>query len=125
MAIEDVLKETLETVAGLSGQVYPLNAPEDNPAPYLTYLQSSGEEYDALDDWTGLYKGSYELNVLHRSYKEMKQLAALVIAKLKTLQGTTISEILVQSVSIDENSPELYETQIKLYRKIINITIQY
>lgn len=125
MAIEAILCAQLESVAGLSGKVFPCSAKEGTKAPYLVYLQTGGSTYEALDGYMDLNQKSFELNVVHTSYKNMKSLAELVISKLKGMQGCTISGTLIQKLSIDENSPELYESEVNFFRKIINIKIIY
>jgi len=125
MVVEEVLVTQLNTITVLNKKVYPLNAPENTVAPYLVYLQSGGREYEGLNEYTGTMNSSYELNILHSTYKQMKEVSALVIQKLKTLQGNSFGGILIQRLSFDEDSPELYEAEVDLYRKIININITY
>lgn len=125
MAFEEILTAQLETVSGLSGKVEPINIPQGTSPPYAIYMQRGGAEFEELVGFTGCKRNDYEINILHTTYKAMKDLTALVIAKLKTMQGTTYSGTLVQAVFFDENSPEMWEDEVNLCRKIIFLTIIY
>lgn len=125
MALEEILTTQLSAVTGLSGKVHPINANPKESAPYLVYLKTGGEEYGILNGYTGTNQTRFELNLFHSSYSNVKALAASVTTKLKTLQGNTFSGTLIQALWFDENSPELYEEQLKMFRKILNITIIY
>jgi hypothetical protein len=123
--VEEILTAQLKTITGLTSTVWALTAPEKPTAPFLIYKQQSGEEFEILNGFTGCNRSTYELNIMNTTYRTTKTLAALVIAKLKTMQGATYSGTLIQAVFFDENSPEIWEEEIKLYRKIINVTIIY
>jgi Ribonuclease G/E len=57
----------------------------------------------------------------------MKALAKQVINKLKTfeLRVIGINGPYIQELTFDDNSPELYESEIFLYRKIISFTVSF
>lgn len=115
--IEEEVTAAIETVAGLAGKVYPLNAPERAVLPYVVYVPSGTTEDDSLTGWIGSYDAEMEINVLHRSYKGMKTTAWAVVEALKKLSGA--------AVHIQEEQPEIYEEEIGAYRKIIDLTLQY
>lgn len=125
MAIEEIISAQLSTITGLSGKVQPVRANQATSAPYLVYRQTGGSGHDSLNSFDGPYKADYELNILATTYASMKTIAAAVLAKLKSLQGNTYSGTLIQAVMVDENSPELEEIEVNLYRKIINLSLIY
>lgn len=112
----DVVK-AIESVPALKGNVYPLNAKEGCALPFCVYVSSGANEDDALDGWIGSYEASIEINVVHKTYTLMKELARLVVDQLKRMS--------IATVFIDENQPEIYEPEIHAYRKIINLKLIY
>ena len=46
--IETAVTAAIESVAGLAGKVYPLNAPEGAPLPYVVYVSEGTTEDDTL-----------------------------------------------------------------------------
>lgn len=125
MAFEEVLTTQLKTVSALSSRVYPVTGVQGCVAPYLVYLQSSKHEYEKLTGYTGVSISRYELNILHSTYSGMKSVAASVVALLKTFQGNAVSGLFIQALSFDEDSPELWENEPQLFRKIINFEVIY
>jgi hypothetical protein len=126
MGLKTGLIAQLKTITGIANRVFPGGkVPQGQVAPYIVLVKSGGAEYDALDGWTGLHRDSYELNMLESTNELADSLADSVITKLKAMQGATHGSAYIQDMQIDENSPELYEEQINLYRKIINITVIY
>jgi hypothetical protein len=122
---EEALVAQLKTIAALSNRIYPVTGVQSAAAPYIVYLQSDSAEFEILKGYTGRKKSSYELNILDKTYSGMKSVAASVVTLLKTFQGATIGGILVQGLSFDENSPELWENEPQLFRKIINFEVIY
>lgn len=114
--IESTITAAIKTVAALSNRVYPLNAPEGVALPYCVYVSSGTTEDDTLGGWIGSYDTEIEVNLIHSSYKGVKELAQAVTSALKALNC---------AVHISENQPEIYEVEIKAYRKIIDIKLQH
>lgn len=115
--IETVIVEAIERVPTLSDRVFPLNAPEKQLPPYCVYVSYGATETDTLGGWIGSYDGEIEVNIIHKSYKGMKALSKQVVDQLKMITEA--------SLSIREDSPEIYESEIQAYRKIINIKMMY
>lgn len=115
--IETVVKNAIERVPALSGCVYPLNAPENGKPPFCVYVSHGSTETDSLGGWIGSFDSEMEINVIHQSYKGMKNLSAAVVDELKKISDA--------SMTISEESPEIYEHEIGAYRKIINIRMMY
>ena len=115
--IEAAVVKAIENVPALKGNVYPLNAQEGCSLPFCVYVSCGANEDDALDGWIGSYEVNMEINVVHKTYAQTKNLTCLVVAELKRITSAT--------VYIDENQPEIYEPEIHAYRKIINVKLLY
>jgi hypothetical protein len=124
MALKEGLTAALEVVIG-TGKVHPLRADEDEKPPYAVYLQASRNEYQSLNGYEGLTKNEYEISVFHKSHSALCTIADSAVTALKALLGTMCGGVFIQDIVVDENSPELYEPEVKLYRKIINLKIMY
>lgn len=131
MTFEGALVTELETITELNGKVFPLNAQdaEGNPveAPYLIYVSSEGQYDKCLNGFLDMKEVSCELNILHKTYRNMKLLSRQVMAKLKSFEGRIIGidGPMIQELVFENDSPELYEEQPELYRKIINFRIYF
>lgn len=124
MEFEKALRSQLITITGLSNKVFPVNAPEGTPAPYVTY-----ESMDHAEDktFTGyLTTGSLDctIDVLGKTYAEMKSVSKLVKDKIKSFQGRDIG-IVIQNVTFDTTLPEFYEPNVDMYRKTIGFTVYF
>lgn len=117
--VEKTLKTKLSAITGLSGKVFPVAAPEGCKPPYLIYEQSAGSDFDDLSGGLGLREASYDIHIVHDTYANVKSTTISVITALRALQFSTESNIYYQAVTVEENSPELYEFEINCYRKII------
>lgn len=119
--VESAIVAKLNTIALLAGKVYPLNAKEGVALPYCVYVVTADEEADSLGGWIGNYDKEIEINVIAGSYSAMKSISPSVVAALKELNAATYGGVTFQAVYIDSNQPEIYETEIGGYRKIINL----
>lgn len=119
--VESAIVAKLNTIALLTGKVYPLNAKEGVTFPYCVYVVTADEEADSLGGWIGNYDKEIEINVIAGSYSAMKSVSSSVVAVLKELNAATYGGVTFQAVYIDSNQPEIYETEIGGYRKIINL----
>lgn len=115
--IESELVAALEVVPALKGKVYPLTAPEREQPPYAFYISNGSTEDDSLGGWIGSYETTVELHLIHSSYKALKKLAREAADALK---GMTAA-----SLTIEENSPELHEREIRAFRKIITVRMMH
>lgn len=127
MTFEEALGKELEGIEGLSEKVFPLNAKEGTKAPYLIYVSSEGLYNKDLEGYQDTKEVSCEVNTLNTRYDNMKALGKAVFNKLKSFEGREIGidGPYIQEVIFDDNCPEVYEEQVKLYRKIINVRFYY
>lgn len=127
MTFEAALRAELITITGLSNKVYPVNAPEGTAAPYVTYESGLLDEEKTLGGF--LTSGSLEcsLDVLGATYGDMKSYSKAVKAKVKTFVNRTIGTggPFIQDIEFAELAPELYESEVNMYRCIITFTAYY
>ncbi len=115
--IETAVVQALETIGEIAGKIYPLGAPEKAKLPYVVYVAEGTTEDDSLSGWIGSYDTEMEINILHKSYKGMKNLSFSVVEALKGIREA--------AVHIDQDQTELLEEEIGAYRKIIRLKLQH
>jgi hypothetical protein len=116
-----------EELVSIISQIYPLQAPEGTVAPYLIYTSSEGIYDKTLEGFLNSKEVSVELDIINISYSSMKALSKLIIDKLKTFEQRVIgtSGPYIQELTFSDDSPELYESEVNLYRKIISFKINF
>ena len=126
MSFESALREELQTISGLSGKIFPINAPEQTLAPYIAYLSSEGTFDKTLTGFLNTREVACELNIIGATYPEMKSLEQQVLTKLKTFPLRTIgtSNVYIQEIILQE-PVEMYEAELRMYRCNIEFTITY
>lgn len=124
--IEKQLVIKLCEVAGLNNRVFPLVTKQNQEVPYVVYdrIQTSRER--TLSGYAGLIETYYQLDIYEKSYTNLKSITADVIAKLKTLEGSTLGSFYIQSAVI-ENEYEAVEDDKdqKWYRTTIELKLSY
>jgi hypothetical protein len=129
MNFEEALRVELGTLTGLSNKVFPLNATEGTKAPYVVYVSSEGLQVKTLQGYLGSKEVDCEINILHDSYANMKDLGKEVLAKIISFQGRHIGGLLskdgpfIQNVTYTKPM-EIYEKEVALYRSVIDITVK-
>ena len=117
--MEAKLKTLLETIL----TVYSGYAP--NPVGNYIMLQSDGyEEAKSLSANLGLIDQRFTIDLITRTTLEMTTYFKQIRALLQGIERTT-QTYFIQEVQIDGNAPELWESEIKMNRKIISVTISY
>jgi hypothetical protein len=135
MNLEDALSIELRSITEFSKEkdettiynIYPLNAPEGVEAPYLVYLSGELMEVKSLDGFISYGNVNIELNILALEYSDMKDLSKKVLTLIKTFLKRKIGDDgpYIQNLTLDPDSPEMWEEQVKLYRKIISFNIKF
>lgn len=115
--IEERLTETLGRVDELAGKVFPIQPEKGVPLPFCVYVSTGAVPDDSLEGFMTSQSVRVEINLLHTSYRRMKHLAADAVEALKGIDYAT--------VYFDSFQPEVYESEIKAYRKIIYIKLQF
>ncbi len=125
MTPDVVIKEALETIAGLAGQVYPLEALKNASDRFVFYAQQEESEEDALDGPTGLLSSAYEIHCVAKTYASLVSLSGAVRLALRALQGTTHGDLLIEQATVRQASPDLKEREVDLYRRMYVLRINY
>lgn len=122
---EESLYYELQTITDLNNKVYPLNAPEDSNAPFAVYLSEEGKRDETLDGYLNSMEIRCDINILHNTYGELKNVTGQVINKCISFIGRKIgvNGPLVQNVTYDK-SIEVYEADLLLYRALITISVR-
>lgn len=125
MSFEIALREELTAVSGLENKLFPSDAPEDTPSPYVVYDSSEGVQDKSLDGYLSSKAVECALNVVCSSYKALKTLSPEVIQRLLSFEQRTIgvtAPVFVQELRLDGNSMDFYDPDIQMYRCVIEFT---
>lgn len=126
MNFEEALRDELSSINSLSEKVFPLNADEGTQAPYIIYVSSEGIQQKTFEGFLNTKEISCEINILHNSYPEMKELTKVVLLKVISFQGRTIGNEGPYVQNLNYQSPvEIYEKEVKLYRSVIDIKVRF
>lgn len=125
MTPDRVIKAALETAAGLSGKVYPLEGLKKASPPFVFYLQRAEDEEEALDGPVGLLSASFEINCVARTYAGLVALAGDVRPALQALQGAAHGGLLIERAQVRQASPDLKEMEVNLYRRMYVLQLNY
>lgn len=124
--IEKQLVIKLGEVTGLTNRVFPLLTKQTQDVPYVVYERLQTERERGLSGHVGLVTVYFQLDVVEKSYTNLKTVSANVIAKLKTLQGLTLGEYVIQSLTIDNEYEAVDDdNDQKWYRSTIELKISY
>ena len=138
---------TLEGIQDLAEQIWPGQPRKNAKPPFAFYIQTDDGEDDALDRLTGLQHTGYQLHVVAADYRKLPILGGKIKAALTALVGQVcpradtavcdiavcdVSEIgtdgdalLFEDVSDRQMSPDLYEEDVLLFRRIYQVDIDY
>ncbi|RSD21075.1 DUF3168 domain-containing protein [Mesobacillus subterraneus] len=126
MDFEEALTAELTMIEGLANKVFPLNAKEGTLPPYIVYLSSEGLQDKTFDGYLLFKEVECEINILHSTYREMKDLTKVVLGKILSFQGRTIGEGGPRIQNLSYEKPfELYEKEIKQYRSVIDVKFKF
>lgn len=120
--MEKLLVKQLGNIEELRNKIFPTNIPEGQKPPFCVYIKSSYKQLRTLQGIESNIETSFLINVLSKSYSELKTLTQKVINGLKNMTGE--DNIIIENIEI-ENISDTYENELELYRSIIDIKIQY
>lgn len=123
--MEESLKEELHSISGLYNNVFPLDAPENYPTPYLVYLSSEGVNVKSLNGFLSSKSVEVELRIVCDTYSRMKEINSEVVQRLQSFLRREIGvtdPVFVRDILIEE-PVELWDKQVGKYRGIIEFTI--
>ena len=125
MTPEEAILAALEPIAGLREKVFPAEAIKNVPAPFVFYLQHSEDEEETLDGPAGLMSAAFEINCVAQTYAGLTRLVADVRTALRSMQGKTYGDLLIEQASVRQASPDLKEKEVNLYRRMLTLAIHY
>lgn len=111
MAIETDLQALLSPY--VSGRCYPMVAPEKTVKPYITYQVIANVPLVTLDGPCGKERARVQVDVWGDTYATVKGLASQIKA---ALASSTI-------INVPLMTQDLYDSETKLYRQLIDIAI--
>ncbi len=126
MTFEEALRAELSSVKGLKNKVFPLNSKEGTKAPYIVYISSEGILDKTFNGFLNTKEVDCEINIIHKSYGEMKDLSRIVLEKIITFPGRYIGGYgpYIQNLTY-EKPIELYENEVSLYRCVIDLKVKF
>ena len=125
MMPEEAISAVLETIEQLRDNVFPVEAIKNATAPFVFYLSHNDDDSEDLNGCTGLCSGLFEVNVVAQTYAQLLQLTQDVKAALRSMQGATFGDLLVERASVRMASPELKEREVHLYRRMLELRLNY
>lgn len=137
MSPEFALVQALETVPVLRGGVYALQPAKTARPPFAFYITTEDEEEQDLDGPSGLQTWSGALHLVAAGARALQLLVCKAKQALYDMQGGVYAtpaadaeegpkgRILVESVEVELNSPELYEAEVGLYRRVYAVRLGF
>lgn len=124
--MEKALRHELNQIPEIAYKIFPTNAPKDKEPPYLVYILSRFSQTRTLTEIKNDIEASYILNILAGSYTQMKELTQKVRSAVVSFLGREIGTdgIFIADLVVN-NISETYESELGLYRGIIDITFWY
>ncbi|CAH1230682.1 hypothetical protein PAECIP111891_06721 [Paenibacillus allorhizoplanae] len=122
MRFEEALATELQSIPALENGVFPLVVSEGKQAPYAAYMSNEGMKLKTLAGFIDRKNISAEINIVAKSYPDIKQLTTLVMDKLISFQSRVIGDEtgpLIQDVNFTEDPKEGFEFETELYRSTI------
>lgn len=114
----------------LTGKVFPLNAPEGTPTPYVVYHSAEGikEKYLSGYSAAGAREIHLEISIFGATYGEMKTASKTVESTIEGLMGRRIGDPINGAFVMDLNydkTDEHYDSwaPIIFYQTSINATL--
>lgn len=113
MDFEEALCAELQTIAGLEKKVFPQSADENTEPPFIAYVSSDGERVQTLDGYTDLTELSVEVNLITKSYEELRNYVQVLSNKLRSFFGRNIGTDgpRIKSISFIEPDEEFQKDQ--------------
>lgn len=109
-------------VSVVRGQVYPLKGDENARGTYIVYQQTGNTPLMTLSGDTGCAIINYTLHVLSDRYGSGQEATSTAADVCRAMAGTIRSGVNVQSVTVEGQSPQEWDPEIKAYRAIVNIS---
>ena len=105
--------------------------------PFLFYVPVTDSEDEALNGPTDLQHFAAQLHCVSASYRGLQLLSQRTKKAVRTMAGAVYTtpetdpeegpkgRILIETASMEQNSPDLLETEVGLYRRIYTVRLDY
>lgn len=129
MSVEAALVQALETVPALAGKVSAVQPIAQAAPPFAFYIPTADAAEEDLDGDTELRSFGATVHLVAataRALYNLCRLARAAVADMKgTIYGDAGSRILVERARIDQTSPDLYEAEVGLFRRVYTVSLDY
>jgi hypothetical protein len=137
MSPEFALVQALETVPVLRDKVNALQPPKGKRAPFAYYIPTADEEKQALDGTTGLQSWSGTVHLVSNGARALQLLCSMVKSALYLMRGCvyetpeddqedgTKGRVLIEYAEAEQSSPDLYESEVGLYRRVYTVRLDF
>lgn len=137
MSPEFALVAALETVPELRNGINPMQPKKDRQPPFAFYSPTADTEEQLLDGPSELQSFSATLHLVAASYRRLLLICSLVKQAVLEMRGTiyrTPAEdeavglkgaVLIEYTEMDQSSPDLYEAEVGLYRRMYTVRLDY
>lgn len=137
MSPEFALVAALETVPVLKDKVSALQPPKAASPPFSFYIPTADEEQQDLDGPTGLQSWSGTVHLVSTGERALQLLSAKAKSAIHEMRGTVYNtpeedaaegpkgRVLIEYVEIEKSSPDLYESDVGLYRRVYTVRLDY
>lgn len=123
--LEETMVAALEALDGLSDRVCPVVDIQKSSGPLVVYDQKTERQEQELAGDSGLQTASFQIHVLHSTYRKMRLLSETVKTALKALRGRTKGPLLIETVILELATPDLLEVKVQLFRRTYDVTFYY
>ena len=142
MSPEFALVEALRTVPVLADpnggepKVAALQPKKDWRAPFVFYIPTEDSEERDLDGPCGLQHFAATLHCVGGTHRGMQLLCQRCKKALREMRGAVYrtpadededprGAVLIEDLAVEQSSPDLYEAEVGLYRRIYTVRIHY
>jgi len=137
MSPEFALVQALETVPVLKDKVNALQPPKSARAPFCFYIPAIDTEQQDLDGPNGLQRWAGTVHLVAGGARALQLLCAKAKKALHDMRGTVYAtpdedqeegpkgRVLIEYVEIEQSSPDLFETEAGLYRRVYTVRLDF
>ena len=123
--LEESRVAALEALDGLSDRVCPIVDIKKSTGPLIVYDQQTEGDEQELDGDAGLLTATFQVHVLHNTFRQMRLLSEKTKSTLKTLRGKIEGPLRIEAVTVELASPDILETKVQMFRRTYKATFYY
>jgi hypothetical protein len=120
LRFEEAMAVELESISAFVNKVFPLVINAEKTAPYIVYASNEGVKLKTLTGYIDSKSITVDVNIVARTYSELKQLTSLVMDKIISFENRNIGDGSLFVHEVYFQAPvEAYDTDAELYRSTI------